>query len=120
MPLARATSSRSLAVATGTVEITPRIAPPIRRRRTSARGRALDVLGRDAVVSDLGRGHREDLTRVREIRQRLLVTAHGGVEDDFAHTLEITEGSAEGTSVEDRPVLKGEAREFRGGRGARV
>jgi hypothetical protein len=85
-----------------------------------ARGRALDIFRRDAVISDLGGRHREDLPGVREIRQRFLVAAHRGVEDDFAHPFEIAKGSAKGTSVEDRPVLKGEAREFRRRHGARV
>ena len=49
-----------------------------------ARPRALNIFGGDAVIPHFGRGHGEDLPGVGEIRQCLLVAAHGGVEDDFA------------------------------------
>ena len=44
----------------------------------------LDVLWRDAVVADLGTGHRHDLSRVGGIGQHFLITGHARVEHDFA------------------------------------
>ena len=48
------------------------------------RARRLEVLGVDADVADLGRGHGDDLPAVRRIGQHLLVAGDRGVEDDLA------------------------------------
>lgn len=66
---------------------------------------ALHILRRDAVVPDFGRGHDQDLPGVGRIGQRLLVPAHGGVEDDLsAHRNPSTEPSP----GENRAVLQRE------------
>ena len=82
--------------------------------------RALDVLGGHAVVAHLGGGHGQDLARVGQVRERLLVAAHGGVEHDLARAFEVLEGTTERATVEDRPVLKGEASQFRRGHSPEV
>ena len=43
-----------------------------------------DVVGRHAVVADLRRGHRDDLSGVRRIGQHFLIAGHARVEHDFA------------------------------------
>ncbi len=45
---------------------------------------ALDILGIDAGVADLGVGHGDHLPLVGRIGEDLLITGHGGIKDDFA------------------------------------
>ena len=45
---------------------------------------ALDVLGVDAVVADLGIGHGDDLPAIRRVGEDLLIPGHRRVEADLA------------------------------------
>ena len=69
----------------------PLRAPVARHRRLVADDEAgdlrrarLDVVRRDAVVADLGAGHRDDLSGVGRIGQHFLIAGHAGVEHDLA------------------------------------
>ena len=66
---------------------------------------AFHVLGVDAVVADLGVGHRDDLAAVARIGEDLLVAGHRGVETDLAVDLAV---GAEGCAGEDGSVFQGE------------
>src|SRR5207253_4137890 len=73
----------------------------------------LGVVRIHAVVALMGRGHGDDLIRVRRIRQHLLVTGHGRVEDGFPGRLSF---GAERPSPKRRPVLEDHQRRTTGGR----
>ena len=65
---------------------------------------AFDVLGVDAVVADLGVGHRHDLPAIARIGEDFLIAGHRRVEADFAIDLA---GGAERGAGEDRAVFQG-------------
>ena len=65
---------------------------------------AFDVFGVDAVVADLGVGHRDDLTAVARIGEDFLIAGHRRVEADFA--VDFACGAERG-SGEDRAVFQG-------------
>ena len=62
---------------------------------------ALGVLGVDAGVADLRRGHRDDLPAVRGVGEHLLVAGHAGREHDLADGAAV---GAEGAPCEDGAV----------------
>jgi len=57
----------------------------------------LGVAGRDAVIANLRRGHRHDLSRVRRIGEHFLVAGHARVEHDF--TARFTVGACRDAAV---------------------
>src|SRR5256885_6076230 len=65
----------------------------------------LDVLFVDAVVADHRVRHGHDLAAIRRIREDLLVSRHGRIEDDFTAGFP---GGAEGAAAEDAPVAQHE------------
>lgn len=66
---------------------------------------ALDILGIDAGVADLGVGHGDHLPLVGRVGENLLIAGHGGIKDDFPAGF--TRG-AEGFSAKDTPVGQGQ------------
>ena len=64
----------------------------------------LVVAGGHAVVADLGRRHRDDLTGVGRVGQHFLVAGHAGVEDHFAVRLA---GRAGGNTAVPGAVFEG-------------
>jgi hypothetical protein len=83
-----------------------------RQRRTTKpahSGAPPRVVGVDAHVAHLGRGHDHDLAAVRRVGEHLLVAGHRGVEDHLAEGLA---GGAEADAAIDRAVLEGQKRRF--------
>src|SRR2546421_1954615 len=88
-------------------------APPRRRagrgflddEAVGPRAVRLDVLFVDAVVADHRVRHGHDLAAIRRIREDLLVSRHGRIEDDFTASFP---GGAEGAAAEDAPVAQHE------------
>src|SRR5208337_1619624 len=79
------------------------------------RPRGLLVLGVHADVSDLCVGHCDDLTRVRGIRQDLLVARHARIEADLTHP---DPRGAESSSAVDRSICEDKERgRLKGGAG---
>src|SRR4029434_6816114 len=53
-------------------------------KRLEERPAGFDVFGIDAGIPDHRVSHRHNLSGVRRVRQDLLISAHRGVENDFA------------------------------------